>query len=280
MAKAVVFGEILFDVFTDGECLGGAALNCGWYLRQFGIEVQMVSAIGKDQRGQQAEKLMQEAGISLELVSKRDEPTGYVTVKLSNGEPDFTIHEGVAWDHIELAPNTIPQADLLYFGSLAQRTKSNRDTLKRLLEDGASKRLFDVNLRQHYYSAEILRDGLKAASLLKCNHEEWEVIKKIADVNKPAELAERFGIEAIAITMGANGAELHLGDQSIRAQSKAGKVVDTVGAGDAVAAVLGAALVKEKDLPKALELAMEVGAFVVGQRGAQAKFPEELKARC
>ena len=280
MAKAVVFGEILFDVFTDGECLGGAALNCGWYLRQFGVEVQMVSTIGKDQRGQQARKLMQEAGIGLELVAQRDEPTGYVTVKLSNGEPDFTIHEGVAWDHIELPDDKVPQADLLYFGSLAQRTQVNRDTVKRLLGGGAKKRLFDVNLRQHYYSAKILRDGLEAASLLKCNHEEWEVIKKIACVDKPAELAERFGIPAIVITMGADGAELHQGNQSVRAQSKASKVVDTVGAGDAVAAVLGAALVKNKDMAKALAVAMEIGAFVVGQRGAQAELPGELKGRC
>ena len=280
MAKAVVFGEILFDVFTDGECLGGAPLNCGWYLRQFGIEVQMVSAIGKDQRGQQAEQLMRKAGINLELVAKRDESTGFVTVKLSNGEPDFTIHEAVAWDHIELDGSEPAAADLLYFGSLAQRTKVNRDTLKQLLGDGATHRLFDVNLRQHYYSAEILRDGLEAVSLLKCNQEEWEVIKEVADVNEPAELAERFGIEAIVITLGAKGAELHQGKQIVRAQSKASKVVDTVGAGDAVAAVLGAALVKEKDLAKALEVAMEVGAFVVGQRGAQAELPNELKARC
>ena len=275
-----MFGEILFDVFADGECLGGAPLNCGWYLRQFGIEVQIVSAIGKDQRGQKAKELMQDAGISLELVAQRDEPTGYVTVKLSNGEPDFTIHEGVAWDHIELSDDTASQADLLYFGSLAQRTQANRDTVKRLLGDGAQKRLFDVNFRQHYYSAEILRDGLEATSLLKCNHEEWEVIKKITCVDKPKELAERFEIPAIVITMGANGAELHQGNQSVRAQGKASKVVDTVGAGDAVAAVLGAALVKDKDLDKALAMAMEVGAFVVGQRGAQAELPEELKDRC
>ena len=279
MAKAVVFGEILFDVFSDGECLGGAPLNCGWYLRQFDIEVQMVSAIGKDERGRQAKKLMQEAGIGLELVGRRDEPTGYVTVKLSNGEPDFTIHEGVAWDHIELGEEKVPQADLLYFGSLAQRTRVNRDTVKRLLGEGAKKRLFDVNLRQHYYSAKILWEGLEAASLLKCNREEWEVIKKVAGVDRPAELAERFRIPAIVITMGADGAELHQGDQSVFAQSRTSKVVDTVGAGDAVAAVLGAALVKEKDLGKALAVAMEAGAFVVGQRGAQAELPEELKSR-
>ena len=279
MSQAVVFGEILFDVFADGECLGGAPLNCGWYLRQFGIDVQMVSAMGNDQRGEQAKKLMQEAGIHLELVGRRDEPTGYVTVELSNGEPNYTIHEGVAWDHIELDSSEAPKADLLYFGSLAQRTEVNRDALKCLLGNGTKHRLFDVNLRQHYYSEEILRDGLEAASLLKCNHEEWEVIKKVACIDRPVELAERFGIQAIVITMGANGAELHLGDQTMQAQSKASKVADTVGAGDAVAAVLGAALVKGRDLREALSSAMEVGAFVVGQRGAQAELPEELKAR-
>ncbi len=280
MAEAVVFGEILFDVFADRECLGGAPLNCGWYLRQFGIEVQMVSAIGKDQRGQEAEQLMREAGIGLDLTARRDEPTGHVTVKLSNGEPDFTIHEGVAWDHIEPADGGAPKADLLYFGSLAQRTKVNRETLKWLLGNGAEYRLFDVNLRQNYYSPEILRDGLAAASLLKCNHEEWEVLKEVASVDKPSELAERFGIPAVVITRGAAGADLYLPDEAIHAQSKASDVVDTVGAGDAVAAVLGAALIKGRDLPEAIGLAMEAGAFVVGQRGAQTELPEELKARC
>ena len=186
----------------------------------------------------------------------------------------------MAWDHIELAEGESPKADLLYFGSLAQRTQANRDTLKRLLANGAKHRLFDVNFRQHYYSPAILRDGLEAASLLKCNHEEWEIISKVVCMDSPAELAVAFEISAIVITMGANGALLNIGDKCVRAKSKAGQVVDTVGAGDAVAAVLGAAMVKEKDLSKALAAAMEVGSFVVSQRGAQTELPEELKARC
>ena len=98
-------------------------------------------------------------------------------------------------------------------------------------------------------------------------------------LDEPAELAERFGIAAVVITLGADGADLYWGHQNIHAQSKASKVVDTVGAGDAVAAVLGAALIKGRDLREALGLAMEVGAFVVGQRGAQTELPRELKAR-
>jgi len=191
---------------------------------------------------------MRQAGIDLDLTARRDEPTGYVTVKLSDGEPDFTIHEGVAWDHIKPACRKAPKANLLYFGSVAQRTKMNRATLKWLLSSGAKHRLFDVNLRQHYYSPEILRDGLAAATLLKCNHEEWQVIKKVVSVDEPTELAERFGITAVVITLGVDGADLYWGDQNIHAQSKASNVVDTVGAGDAVAAVLGAALIKGRDL--------------------------------
>ena len=100
-----------------------------------------ISAVGKDQRGRRAEEVIRGAGIDLQLTAKRDEPTGYVTVKLSNGEPDFSIHQGVAWDHIERLWTEPPEADLLYFGSLAQRTQVNRATLGGLLDGAIRHRL-------------------------------------------------------------------------------------------------------------------------------------------
>ena len=149
---SIVFGEILYDCFPDRTCLGGASLNFAWNLRQLGFPVAMVSAVGRDELGQQARGFLQRADIDQQWVADRPEPTGTVDVLLDNGQPSYTILASVAWDYIETKPALDQPPDLIYYGTAAQRSPANRPGLEHLLAAKPRHRLFDVNLRKDCYT--------------------------------------------------------------------------------------------------------------------------------
>ena len=275
---AVCFGEILFDRFEDGDYPGGAPLNFAWYLRQFGVSVTILSAVGRDGLGDAAIDLLDRAGIGGSWVGRRPEPTGTAEVSLCNGQPTYTFPENVAWDHIELPPAQASSGSLVYFGTLAQRTASNRACLARLLASPFQHRVFDVNLRPGYYSEATIADGIARASIVNMNRDEWPVIRRVAGVDAPGQLVERFGLAAAIVTMGSEGAELHAPGGTCRAASAPTLPTDTVGAGDAFCATIAAAAMRGVDLAGALPVACDAGAFVAAHRGAQVELPAELRA--
>ena len=276
--QAISFGEIVFDCFEDTVCIGGAPLNFAWYLRQLGISVAMVSAVGQDELSDTALRLLREADIDSSSVSRRSEPTGTVDIRLVHGQPEFTVNDDVAWDYIELSDDLEGgHPALLYFGTLAQRTEVNRTTLRSLWALKPRHVFFDVNLRQDYYSAEIILDGLRETSILKLNEEEWMVIRQLTSQETPAQMLERFDLAIIALTRGSRGASLYVRGKEYQAQSSRVEVADTVGAGDAFSAVLAAGVIGGADLEYTLQVACEVGAFVVQRRGAQVELPNELR---
>ena len=238
----------------------------------------MVSAVGQDELGNTALRLLCEAGIEPSWVSRRSEPTGTVDIRLVNGQAEFTVNEGVAWDYIKLSGDLEGrQPALLYFGTVAQRTEVNRATLRKLWALKPRHCFFDVNLRQHYYSAEIIDEGLREATILKLNEEEWKAIRQLTSQDTPAFLLSCFGLEIVALTRGCRGAVLYVHDKEYQAQSSHVDVVDTVGAGDAFSAALAAGVIHGADLEYTLQVACEVGAFVVQRRGAQVELKDELR---
>ena len=176
--SCLVFGEILYDRFPDRTCLGGAALNFAWNLRQLGFPVAMISAVGRDDLGQQARDFLTRADIDQQWVAARDEPTGTVDVFLQDGQPSYTIRSGVAWDYIETMPPLDQPPDLIYYGTAAQRSPANRPGLEHLLAANPRHRFFDVNLRQDAYAEETVLFGLEAATIVKLNDDEWEQVRK------------------------------------------------------------------------------------------------------
>lgn len=275
--QALAFGEILFDVYADGAYLGGAPLNFAWYLRQFGIRVGMISAVGRDTLGQQAQATLRQADVDQTYVTCTDAPTGTVDVTLTNGQPQYVINEGVAWDNITL--NTLPQQTppLVYFGTLAQRTPANRATLSRVLDMAPAQHFFDINLRQRYYSDTILLESLRRSSLVKLNEDEWAVLSRVIGEADPVQAVRRYGLEALILTRGERGASLYRSAGQIQAASPKVTVVDAVGAGDAFSAAMAAAAIRGYPLDRALQVACEVGAYVVTVRGAQTALPESLR---
>jgi fructokinase len=275
--QAFAFGEILFDVYDDGAYLGGAPLNFAWYLRQFDVRVGMISAVGRDTLGERARAVLRQADVDLTCVAQTDLPTGTVSVKLTHGQPEYVIHEGVAWDAI--SEDALPQEapGLIYFGTLAQRSATNRTTLNRLLALPSRQRFFDINLRQHYYDEAILLDSLKRSSLVKLNEDEWQVVSQMTGASSPQEAVQRHGLQALILTRGERGASLYSAAGEVHAASPKVDVVDAVGAGDAFSAVMAAAAIRGYPLAQALQVACEVGAYVVTVRGAQTQLPESLR---
>ena len=276
--SCIVFGEILYDCFPDRTCLGGAALNFAWNLRQLGFPVSMVSAVGRDELGQQARAFLTRAEIGQQWVADRNEPTGTVDVFLQDGQPSYTIVSGVAWDHIETVVEAARPPALAYSGTAAQRSPANRPGLQHLLATHPRHRIFDVNLRKDAYAPETVRFGLAAATIVKLNDEEWEEVRIIAGIDDPAEFLARFELDLLAITLGEKGADLYTPDALFESRLESVPVVDAVGAGDAFSAVLAAGALLGTDPQELLHLACRAGAAAVQHPGAHLELPEAVRA--
>lgn len=273
--QAICFGEILFDHIEDQLHLGGAPLNFAYYLSQLGIPVAMVSAVGNDELGDRALNLLEESGIDCRWVSKSDMPTGVVEVSLIDGQPSYSIVEGVAWDSI---PNPVDiGGELFYLGTLAQRSPENSRVAHEISHHHFKHVFLDVNLRQHYYSPQIIISSLSHATFVKMSEEEWPVIAKITATTSLEALITKYALQGVALTKGAAGAEIIIPGQKLVHAGFPAEVVDAVGAGDAFSAVIAAGLLKNIQLETALEAACRVGAYVVSKAGAQIPLPNELK---
>lgn len=275
---ALSFGEIVFDRFEDSTHLGGAPLNFACYLRQFGVSVALVSAVGRDELGETALRSLAAAGVDTTWVESRPQPTGTVDVRLVDGEPEWTVAEGCAWEHIELAGGLIDaRPTLVYCGTSAQKTATNRATLRALLSLEPRHVLLDINLRAGQYSPELVVNALNEATVLKMNEQEWQLVRKATSQNTLGGLLETSRLEMIALTRGGGGAELHVPNKKYVFEGREVRVVDTVGAGDAFSAALAAGVIRGADPCHALRVACESGAAAVQSRGALVELPEGLR---
>src|SRR4051812_22280306 len=179
-------GEVLWDVFPEGAKFGGAPANFACHAATLGAEVCMVSRVGPDELGGNAVAALRGNGVNADHVAiDPDHPTGFVKVELdAAGKPRFEITEGVAWDHIAWSDDLgalAARADAVCFGTLCQRGETSRRTIRRFLEGTKPEclRIFDINLRQHYYDEKVVRDSLGLANVLKLNDEELPVLSSL-----------------------------------------------------------------------------------------------------
>jgi fructokinase len=283
----VGLGEILWDLLPEGKELGGAPANFAYHADRLGAKGIVVSSVGDDALGREILATLQSLALSGEHVRVQGEhPTGTVSVDLNEqGMPRYTIHEGVAWDFIPSAPELdrlARQAHAVCVGSLAQRHDVSRRTVHRFLDATAPScwRVFDLNLRQRFYTRDIIETTLKKTRLFKLNDEEWPVLADMLGVSAGlpgglAALRERFRLDVIALTRGAEGS-LICYDAGIHALAgRKVKVVDTVGAGDAFTAALLMGIMAGRPVPEAHEHAARLAAYVCTRRGATPDIPPE-----
>ena len=265
---AFSFGETLVDFFEDHRAIGGGSLNVAWYLGTLGISTAIVSAVGRDELGAEIREFLAAAGVDTSWIIERPEPTGTVDVRIVGGEPEFRINDS-AWDHIDLARIPDPVPELVYFGTVAQRREANRRALARLLALGPRHRFYDVNLREGYYTGDLLEPLLRETTILKLTDEEFEIVAGLAGVGTVPDLMDSCGLEMVALTKGERGADLYAAGEVHSHPGLEVEVADVVGAGDAFSGVLAAGILLGAPPERCLEAACIAGANVVRHPAAQ-----------
>ena len=282
--KIIGIGEIVWDMLPQGKQLGGAPLNFAHFAAQLGAEAYAVSAVGKDRLGDEALAAAAKTSVDLSYIQRRDLPTSRVLITLdAAGIPQYEIVENVAWDDLscsEEALSLMSDASVVCWGSLAQRSPLSRESILRLIDAAPESclRVFDINIRQHYYSREIIEGSLKRTDILKLNEDELPLVAQLLGLEKPIEnLFSRFGLRYLVHTCGASHSEVY-GPKGLlsRLETPKVEVVDTVGAGDSFTAAFVTSLLNGESVQEAHETAVRVSAFVCTCHGAIAPLPQSL----
>ena len=288
----VGMGEALWDVLPEGKKIGGAPANFAYHVSQFGFDSRVVSAVGNDELGDEILEIFREKQLKHQL-ERVNYPTGTVQVTLDNGGvPCYDIKEGVAWDNIPFTDDLKRLAlstRAVCFGSLAQRDEVSRATINRFLDtmpdmEGQLK-IFDINLRQNFYTKEVLRESFRKCNVLKINDEELIIISRMFGYpgidlqDKCWILLAKYNLKMLILTCGTNGSYVFTpGTVSFQETPKV-PVADTVGAGDSFTTAFSSSVLKGKSIPEAHRLAVEVSAYVCTQSGAMPVLPEALRNR-
>lgn len=287
--KALAFGEILWDIIDGNRYLGGAPLNFAAHLTKFGHSVSIVSRVGDDSMGSEAIKQITALGVSTELIQTDTQyPTGAVNVQLSQGQPDYTIQNDVAYDFIEFQKfirHVKEMAyDVTYIGTLAQRKNTSHKTLMAILKAVSCKHVFyDVNLRKNGFSLKTIVQSLYHSTILKLNMEEVDVISRLIFQTEYSTLTEfcqtltqTYASQIIIVTDAANGCYVFYNKNLSHVAGYPVGVVDAVGAGDAFSATFVHTYFATGDVLISARQANRVGAFVASQPGAIPVYSSEL----
>lgn len=285
----VGIGEVLWDHFEDKDnyVLGGAPFNFAYHVNQFGLNSLVISAIGNDKLGQKLEADVKEKNVPY-MLEHLNLPTGVVNIKEVDGKPRYDILTERAWDYIpnteqlkEIAANTKAAC----FGSLAQRSETSRNSIFAFLDAMPSDalRIFDINLRQKWYTEEVIKTSLQKANVLKINDDELLIIQRmfgyidITQENTCRLIMRDYQLDMLILTCGDKGSYIFTKDEMSYLSTNDIKVVDTVGAGDSFTASFIASILLGKTILEAHRIAVNVSAFVCTQKGATPIIPNNLK---
>ena len=246
----ISFGEILFDVFPDKATLGGAPLNVAGHLTKLGLNGAILSAVGNDELGKRALNEIEALGLSTDMIATLDYETGKAIITLNGKNAEYEFNDPCAWDNIPL--QALPEnVTLIYYGTLAQRGNS-KNTLKELLNSVQSQhRFFDVNIRKHFYSDEIIKEGVENATILKLNDEEVDIVLDALKIEMRGyrgleELFKEYNLDLILLTKGKEGT-MCFKNKWYRVPCAPVEVVDTVGTGDSLSSGFLASYIKTSD---------------------------------
>ena len=301
MKTVVGIGEVLWDCLPNGRKFGGAPANFAYHCGQFGLNSYAASAVGDDALGNEILAICKEKNLNI-ICPKVPYDTGTVLVTLdANGIPQYDIKTGVAWDNIpyskELA-ELARQTDAVCWGSLAQRSSVSRNTIQHFIDDMPKDALkvFDINLRQNFFTKEVIESSLEMCNVLKINDEELVTVCRIFGTlpesdedfdtiwqsidfkSKCRAILQKYYLQMLILTCGVNGSYVFTADGDMSAQGTPKvEVTDTVGAGDSFTATFVSSLLLGKSVKEAHQRAIKVSAFVCTQHGATPIIPDELK---
>lgn len=286
---AAGIGEILWDMLPGGRQLGGAPANFAYHFKALGGESLTVSRVGDDEPGAAALAQLKEYGLDVSAVTLDPKHiTGRVDVLVDeNGIASYEFPDDVAWDHIEAndaATRALPTLDAVCFGTLAQRSPVSRRNITDMLEalPQNTLKIFDINLRQNFFSQELIESSLRMANVLKINDEELAVVGDMLDIlgtekDRMSRLIEQFSLKLGVLTRGENGSLLMTPDEFSDLPGIAATVRDTIGAGDSFTAAMALGWMKKKPLDDINRRAAQVAAHVCSQAGAMPRMPDNLR---
>ena len=279
----VGLGEILWDCLPEGKKLGGAPANFAFHAGLLGAETIAVSAIGKDALGDEILRELDEKGLKY-LLPRVEQETGTVQVTLdSEGIPSYEIKTGVAWDNIPFLPEIKQLAEkcnCVCYGSLAQRSEVSRNTIREFLRHTPDNclRIFDINLRQQFYTKELIHDNLLACNILKINDEELDIVTELFALpamtveERCRRLLEDYDLKLAILTCGVNGSYVFASNETSFLKTPKVEVADTVGAGDSFTGAFAASMLAGHTIVEAHQLAVSVSAYVCTKKGAMHTF--------
>ncbi len=280
-ALMIGLGEVLWDILPTGRVLGGAPANFAYMTNVLGDQGIVASRVGNDDLGREACQLLQELGLNTSYLQRDNHhKTGIATVTIDDtGQPNFTIKEPVAWDFLEWTADwqeLSARADVICFGSLAQRSLTSADTIDRFLRNASAKtlRICDVNLRQSFYNEGVLRKSFQYADIVKLNEQELIQVSFLFHLGAgTAEVIARrllqdCDLKLVCITRADRGSLLVSREQTVEHRGFQVKVADAVGAGDAFTACLAHHYVRGNPLQQISEAANRFASWVATQRGA------------
>lgn len=286
--KVIAIGETVWDMLPAGKQLGGAPLNFAFFAKELGADAYAVSAIGNDALGDETFEVASATGVNLDHLQRNNLPTSRVLITLDGkGIPQYEIVEGVAWDAMECSEadmELMKDASVVCWGSLAQRCEKSRRSVLAMLAATPHDclKVFDINIRQHYYSREIIETSLGYADILKLNEDELPLVAEMLEIKGDekdvvAELLDGYSLKYLVYTHGADFSEVYAaGGEYSHVPTPKVEVADTVGAGDSFTAVFVTSLLKGVSLAGAHAKAVAVSAFVCTRHGAINPLPSDI----
>ena len=283
LPQVISLGEVLWDLFPDGERFGGAPANFACHAAILGADVSMISAVGDDRHGQEAVAILRGYGIDVSLLQViPGARTGTVGVAIDGaGKPTFTIHEDSAWDRIAWSnelESRITEADAVYFGTLGQRSDTSRHTIRKCIETAivaGVPRVVDINLRRPFFDSAMIRESIQLASILKLSDDELNAVCDACNIHpndQPNAMLRRLidsqGLELVVMTRGEQGAVLATPHDVIEQAGIPTNVRDTVGAGDSFTAAFLLGLLRGESHDQNLFKACSIAATVCSHAGA------------
>lgn len=273
-------GDILWDCFPEGRKIGGAPANFAYYMKQFGFESLMISAVGEDELGAEIHETLDRIGLD-HVLQTVDYPTGTVMIELDeNGIPTYRIIENVSYDNIsytEQIDQIAKKCTVLCFGTLAQRNSVSRDSIRRFLQampqTDETYKVFDINLRQNFYDKDIVAESLRLCNVFKVNDEELAVVKDMFgysgddDQEVCRQILSDWDLKYLILTCGTSGSYVYADGEESFLPTPEVEVADTVGAGDSFIGTFMALILKGATVKDAHKLAVAVSAYVCTQYG-------------
>lgn len=285
---AVGLGEILWDVLPEGRKLGGAPANFAYHVNGLGGVGVPVSRVGDDAFGREALEQLVNHGLNIDAVSiDPTHPTGTVDALVDeHGIATYIFPDDVAWDFIFLDDTALAlakKADVVCFGSLAQRCEVSRNSIYEFLQAASNAlKIYDINLRQNFYSPEIIQSSLSLANVLKINDDELALVAEMFslppdDRDALTLLMTEYALKLVVLTRGSQGSLILSPDGISDLPGQPTSIIDTIGAGDSFTAAMALAYLHGQSLDQINRYATSVAAYVCGQVGAMPVMPAEFR---